>query len=144
MTRTQGRRETKQPNCISLEDLVKPESMLGMYSNTFLLEWDFIAPLLPILNHPHAKRPVPVRLPLSLSSPRHAQLILECSTDPSRSTNSLRPFALARLSSSWNRPRESFIPHRFRMSNYRSNPHQDLSSSTRKERSHDSSEMSRL
>jgi len=69
MTRTQGRREPKQPNCISLEDLVKPESMLGMYSNTFLLEWDFIAPLLPILKHHHAKRPVPVRLPLSLSLP---------------------------------------------------------------------------
>lgn len=62
MTRTPGRRRANAPNCISLDDLVKAPAMLRMYSNTFLLEFDLIAPLLPILDHPHASRPVPVRV----------------------------------------------------------------------------------
>ncbi|GAA5965971.1 hypothetical protein JCM3765_004138 [Sporobolomyces pararoseus] len=62
MTRTPGRRRSKQANCISLNDLIKPQSMLGMFSNTFLLEFDFLAPLLPILDSSHSRRPVPVFL----------------------------------------------------------------------------------
>ncbi|GAA6010527.1 hypothetical protein JCM11491_006981 [Sporobolomyces phaffii] len=62
MTRTPGRRHQRQPNCIGLDDVLKPNSILGMFSNTFLLEFDFVAPLLPILDHPHASRPVPIFL----------------------------------------------------------------------------------
>ncbi|GAA5913475.1 uncharacterized protein JCM6883_004399 [Sporobolomyces salmoneus] len=77
MTRTPGRRQENARNCISLEDLVKPESMLGMYSNTFLLEFDFIAPMLPILDHAHASRPVPIFLGQPL--PPDPFLSLACS-----------------------------------------------------------------
>jgi hypothetical protein len=76
MTRTPGRKASRQRNCISLEDLIKPKSMLGMYSNTFFLEFDFLAPLLPILNHPHSTRPVPVRsLLVTLSTFSYAILL---------------------------------------------------------------------
>jgi hypothetical protein len=91
MTRTPGRKQLRLPNCISLDDLVKPESMLGMYSNTFLLEFDFLAPLLPILDHPHAKRPVPVRFFLSTPALSRAEaelaVVFSMSLDLSRSTS---------------------------------------------------------
>lgn len=133
MTRTQGRRDNEQPNCISLEDLIKPESMLGMYSNTFLLEWDFIAPLLPILSHPHAKRLVPVRLSfLSLYLFFDLGLTRDVwSPDSPRSTDLLRSLSLARMSSSRNRTFEWHSSHRCSMRTCRSDAHEDLPGSAR-------------
>ncbi|GAA6063525.1 hypothetical protein JCM10212_006698 [Sporobolomyces blumeae] len=59
-TRTPGRVVSNEPNCVNLSDLVRPASMLGMYTHTYCLEFDFLATMLPILDHPHAARDVPL------------------------------------------------------------------------------------
>ncbi|GAA5831596.1 hypothetical protein JCM11251_000763 [Rhodosporidiobolus azoricus] len=63
-TRTPDRGRRNEPNCIELRELIKKEGLLSMASSTFLLEWEAIAPLLPIEGSgapsPHSRRNVPL------------------------------------------------------------------------------------
>ncbi|GAA5944977.1 hypothetical protein JCM3775_005517 [Rhodotorula graminis] len=64
-TRTPVRKASGAPNCIELHELLRPESIRGLWMNTFLPEVDLFGPLLPIDGFeggPHRWRNVPIHV----------------------------------------------------------------------------------
>ncbi|BGP20920.1 hypothetical protein JCM10213v2_009085 [Rhodosporidiobolus nylandii] len=69
LTRTPGRADCNTRNCIELSELLRKGSMLGLFSSTFILEHDFLAPLLPIEGSgPHSRRNVPLHISRDLNA----------------------------------------------------------------------------
>ncbi|GAA5851933.1 hypothetical protein JCM8547_000103 [Rhodosporidiobolus lusitaniae] len=61
ITRTPGRAEAGTRNCVELRDLLKPESLEGMWACAFFLEYDFFSPHVPVDGSgEHARRDVPI------------------------------------------------------------------------------------
>ncbi|GAA5845890.1 hypothetical protein JCM9279_002414 [Rhodotorula babjevae] len=64
-TRTPVRAASGASNCVALDELLRPESMRGMWMNTFLPEVDLFGPLLPIRGFgvgAHGWRKVPIHV----------------------------------------------------------------------------------
>ncbi|GAA6054829.1 hypothetical protein JCM3770_004094 [Rhodotorula araucariae] len=63
LTATPGRLAADAPNCIGLGDVLRKESMRGMWMSTFILEPDFLMPFLPVEGSgPHSVREVPLHI----------------------------------------------------------------------------------
>ncbi|BGP44047.1 hypothetical protein JCM10449v2_008104 [Rhodotorula kratochvilovae] len=69
LTRTPGRLAAGAPNCISLDELLRKESMQGMWMSTFILEPDLLMPLLPVEGSgSHSLRNVPLHISRDINS----------------------------------------------------------------------------
>ncbi|GJN94698.1 hypothetical protein Rhopal_007789-T1 [Rhodotorula paludigena] len=70
--RTPGRGELQEANCVSPDEFIRLESIVSMFHNTYILEWDLLADLIPVFGSgPHSQR----NTPIYLSQEIHADML---------------------------------------------------------------------